>query len=256
MSEMSETVDKKSGMSSQSVCENDLKQRLKQSFEAHYSSAEGIVLQLLPQYRPPKWMSWKRLLVLLISISMAIGLLVFLLIPKSGFPSESQLISQHSQQSAVLSQSLALQADPTTTTTTTTIPPVRDLLITVVALNATVPQMDKTWFSQRADAYVELCVLEGTRLRRIGRSPADQNTRSPKWNYMFDHETRVRSDAILQFELIDKDRWNADESIAKVFVKLDQLVAEKDGNGRVESRPFKSGRIWFTVHWREVLADY
>ena len=145
-----------------------------------------------------------------------------------------------------------------TTTTTTTEAPRQELAYvtaSIIVNNATVPKMDTTFsgiFNQisRADAFVVLYVIGSRGHRKIGQTPVDKNTLSPKWNYLFEHDMKLMPDSILDFEIWDWDAVGKDERVGKLYVKVSELLDE-ELNGKMVRREYNNGyHLWFTVHWR------
>jgi hypothetical protein len=159
--------------------------------------------------------------------------------------------------SASDSQPLMVATPSTTTTSTTEAPKVVDyILASIIVNNASVPQMDKTLLHQysRADPYVVLYIIEGQRHRRVGKTHVDKNTLSPRWNYLFEHEMKINKDSLLNFEIWDKDNFNSDELIGKLYVKVEDLMAQ-EVNGQMIRKSFGRGSLWFTAHWRPVYKN-
>ena len=172
-------------------------------------------------------------------------------IQPAGFHSRDQVLSPDSSRLEALIQE-------TTTTTTTEAPTTRKevlhYLCSIIVNNASVPQMDKTLLHQysRADPYVVLYVVDGKKHRRVGSTPVDKNTMSPKWNYLFEHEMKLSKEGLINFEVYDFDNLNTDELIGRLFVPLKDLIVDPSLNGKIIKRNYGNGWIWFTVHWREV----
>lgn len=160
---------------------------------------------------------------------------------------------------ALVQETTPYVSTTTTTTTTTTEAPREELAYitaSIIVNNATVPRMDTTFsgiFNQisRADAFVVLYVIGNKSHRKVGQTPVDKNTLSPKWNYLFEHEMKLMPDSILDFEIWDWDAVGKDERIGKLYVKMSQLIGNEELNGKMIRKEYGNGyHLWFTVHWR------
>ncbi|CAG2177965.1 unnamed protein product, partial [Oppiella nova] len=147
------------------------------AFKKTASDSVGA-LHLIPIHtittRTRQCVDYKKLGLFLLAFVVGAVLLVLLLSSQHRRPNppDSDISTEHwnaihseSKESPIV---MGLVEETTTTTTTTTPTPesttrreLDHILASITVINATVPQMDRTIFSKRADAYVDLYVIDG-----------------------------------------------------------------------------------------------